>query len=150
MMKNKGQARKEAEIEYISEEQKSGDDVGLTISSDIESSANGSQTQPEKAASTKKSSYSDVISKKLVFWQALTLTFLGEWGDRSQITTIALAAEGSASAVCVGSFLGHVICTTLAVIGGKFLAKKISEKTVNISGGILFLIFGVHNLLMNE
>ena len=33
------------------------------------------------------------------------MTFLGEWGDRSQITTIALAAEGNPTAVCIGSFL---------------------------------------------
>jgi len=150
MMKNKGQARKEAEIEYISEDQKSNDEVGLTISGDIESSADGSSQSQSEKTTKKSSNYSDVISKKLVFWQALTLTFLGEWGDRSQITTIALAAEGSPFAVCVGSFLGHVICTSLAVVGGKFLAKKISEKTVNISGGLLFLIFGIHNLLMNE
>ena len=31
-------------------------------------------------------------SWELVFLQALTLTFLAEWGDRSQIATIALAA----------------------------------------------------------
>jgi putative Ca2+/H+ antiporter (TMEM165/GDT1 family) len=88
------------------------------------------------------------VASKLVFWQALTLTFLGEWGDRSQITTIALAVEGNATMVFIGSFLGHVLCTCLAVIGGKFLANKISEKTVNICGGILFLIFGVHNLFL--
>jgi len=86
------------------------------------------------------------VASKMVFWQALTMTFLGEWGDRSQISTIALAAESSATFVFVGAFLGHVLCTTLAVIGGKFLAKKISERTVNICGGILFLMFGLHNL----
>lgn len=86
------------------------------------------------------------ISAKIVFWQTLTMTFLGEWGDRSQITTIALAAAGNAIIVFVGSFLGHVICTSLAVAGGKLLAEKISERTVNIAGGILFLIFGIHNI----
>jgi len=88
------------------------------------------------------------VASKLVFWQALTMTFLGEWGDRSQITTIALAVEGNAFIVFIGSFLGHVLCTSLAVIGGKFLANKISERTVNICGGILFLIFGIHNLFL--
>jgi len=88
------------------------------------------------------------VASKLVFWQALTMTFLGEWGDRSQITTIALAVEGNAYIVFIGSFLGHVLCTCLAVIGGKFLANKISERTVNICGGILFLIFGIHNLFL--
>jgi len=87
------------------------------------------------------------VASKLVFWQALSMTFLGEWGDRSQFTTIALAAEGGATTVFIGSFLGHVLCTSLAVMGGKFLAKKISERTVNLSGGILFVLFGVHNLV---
>jgi len=87
------------------------------------------------------------IATKLVFWQALTLTFLGEWGDRSQISTIALAAESSAMMVFIGSFLGHCLCTSLAVVGGKYLANRISEKSVNIAGGILFLVFGIHNIL---
>jgi len=87
------------------------------------------------------------VTTKLVFWQALTLTFLGEWGDRSQISTIALAANSSAVMVFIGSFLGHCLCTTLAVVGGKYLANKITEKSVNIAGGTLFLVFGIHNVL---
>lgn len=86
------------------------------------------------------------VASKLVFWQALTLTFLGEWGDRSQISTIALAANSNAFMVFIGAFLGHCICTSLAVAGGKYLANKISERSVNIAGGILFLIFGIHNV----
>jgi len=90
------------------------------------------------------------VQSKLVFWQALTMTFLGEWGDRSQIATIALAADSSALFVFVGAFLGHCLCTGFAVIGGKYLSDKISEKTVNLSGGILFLLFGIHNLFMKS
>jgi len=101
---------------------------------DIESSGKTCVNQIEKVAT------------KLVFWQALTLTFLGEWGDRSQISTIALAANSSAFMVFLGGFLGHVCCTSLAVLGGKYFANKISEKHVNMSGGILFLIFGIHNV----
>jgi len=86
------------------------------------------------------------IAVAFIFWQALTLTFLGEWGDRSQITTIALASQSSAAAVFFGASLGHAMCTGLAVIGGKYLAKSISERWVNISGGLLFLVFGIHNL----
>jgi len=89
------------------------------------------------------------VASKLVFWQALTLTFLGEWGDRSQIATIALAANSSAVIVFVGAFLGHCLCTGLAVMGGKYLANKISEKMVNMSGGILFLVFGLHNIFFH-
>lgn len=100
---------------------------------------------PTVAPKEKKTSHSS-IAVAFIFWQALTLTFLGEWGDRSQITTIALASQSSAAPVFFGASLGHAACTGLAVIGGKYLAKSISERWVNLSGGILFLLFGIHNV----
>jgi len=100
---------------------------------------------PVPAPKEKKNAKS-TIAVAFIFWQALTLTFLGEWGDRSQITTIALASQSSAAAVFFGASLGHALCTGLAVIGGKYLAKSISERWVNISGGVLFLLFGIHNV----
>lgn len=91
-----------------------------------------------------------------VFAQAFVLTFLGEWGDRSQIATIALAAAHVSDReqlavrdrikhsgclaehlhfysqniwlVSFGTILGHSMCTGLAVMGGALLAKKISVK----------------------
>ena len=80
-----------------------------------------------------------------VFTQAFTLTFLAEWGDRSQIATIALAASKNVMGVIVGGLLGHAFCTGLAVIGGRMLAARISEKTVAIVGGVLFLAFAIHS-----
>lgn len=71
--------------------------------------------------------------------QAFTLTFLAEWGDRSQIATIALAASKDPYGVTVGGILGHSFCTGLAVIGGRLIASKISEKTVSYIGGALFI-----------
>lgn len=35
----------------------------------------------------------------------------------------------------LGAALGHALCTFLAVVGGKVLATRISEKMVLISGG---------------
>ena len=77
----------------------------------------------------------------VVLWQALSMTFVAEWGDRSQITTFSLAVSKNPIWVCVGAALGHFICTGGAVIGGSFIAKFVTEKTVSITGGILFLIF---------
>lgn len=77
-----------------------------------------------------------------VFTQAFTLTFLAEWGDRSQIATIALAASKDPFGVIIGGLIGHAFCTGLAVLGGRMLASKISERTVAIVGGLLFLFFG--------
>ncbi|KAH7969239.1 hypothetical protein HPB52_016278 [Rhipicephalus sanguineus] len=64
-----------------------------------------------------------------VFFQALTLTFVAEWGDRSQIATIILAAREDPVAVSLGAILGHSLCTLLAVIGGRLVAQWISVRT---------------------
>ncbi|KAG9291823.1 hypothetical protein G9A89_012108 [Geosiphon pyriformis] len=78
-----------------------------------------------------------------VFVQTFVLTFLGEWGDRSQIATIALAAAQDVYFVMLGTILGHSMCTSLAVIGGRMLAQKISLKTVTLSGAVLFIAFSI-------
>jgi putative Ca2+/H+ antiporter (TMEM165/GDT1 family) len=54
------------------------------------------------------------------------MTFLGEWGDRSQIATIAMAAGQDYWWVTLGAISGHAICTGLAVVGGRALAGKVS------------------------
>ncbi|CAA7268841.1 unnamed protein product [Cyclocybe aegerita] len=78
-----------------------------------------------------------------VFVQAFVLTFLGEWGDRSQIATIALGAAHNVYLVTLGTVVGHSCCTALAVIGGRYVSTKISVKHVTFGGSFLFLLFGV-------
>ncbi|KAH8111119.1 vacuole protein [Phellopilus nigrolimitatus] len=77
-----------------------------------------------------------------VFVQAFALTFLGEWGDRSQIATIALGAAHNVYVVSLGTIVGHTCCTALAVVGGRYVSTKISVKHVTLGGAILFLLFG--------
>ncbi|CAI9090900.1 OLC1v1025780C1 [Oldenlandia corymbosa var. corymbosa] len=78
-----------------------------------------------------------------IFLESFILTFLAEWGDRSQIATIALATHKNAIGVAVGATIGHLICTSVAVVGGSMLASKISQRTVATVGGLLFLGFSV-------
>ncbi|WP_013323426.1 TMEM165/GDT1 family protein [Gloeothece verrucosa] len=78
-----------------------------------------------------------------IWLQAFSMTFLAEWGDRTQISTIALASSYNVIGVTTGAILGHGICSVIAVIGGKLVAGRISERTITFVGGILFLIFGV-------
>ncbi|GAA6032558.1 hypothetical protein JCM8097_004815 [Rhodosporidiobolus ruineniae] len=78
-----------------------------------------------------------------IFIQAFILTFLAEWGDRSQITTIALAAAHNVWIVTFGTTLGHCVCTGMAVIGGRWVSQHISIKHVTLGGAVLFLIFGL-------
>lgn len=84
-----------------------------------------------------------------VFVQAFTLTFLAEWGDRSQLTTIILAAREDVVGVTIGGTLGHCLCTGLAVLGGRMIAQRISVRTVTIIGGVVFLVFAVSALFFD-
>lgn len=60
--------------------------------------------------------------------QTFIMTFLGEWGDRSQIATIAMAAGQDYWWVTLGALAGHSICTGVAVIGGRAIAGRVSLK----------------------
>lgn len=83
-----------------------------------------------------------------IFLQALTMTFLAEWGDRSQIATVVMAAREDVYGVVLGGLLGHFLCTGLAVIGGRLIASKISVRTVTVIGGITFLVFAASALII--
>ncbi len=95
--------------------------------------------------------------------QTFVMTFLGEWGDRSQIATIAMAAGQDYWWVTLGAVTGHACCTGIAVIGGRALAGRVSMRVgesiwerrgrtlgcwlmcgaVTIGGAVAFLVFGV-------
>mmetsp|Transcript_100069 Transcript_100069/g.158360 ORF Transcript_100069/g.158360 Transcript_100069/m.158360 type:complete len:276 (+) Transcript_100069:71-898(+) len=80
-----------------------------------------------------------------IFLEALMLTFLAEWGDRSQIATITLASHQNPIGVILGACIGHTICTSLAVFGGEWLGKRISQRLVAFGGGFLFMLFALIN-----
>ncbi|KAI9819252.1 MAG: hypothetical protein M1827_007408 [Pycnora praestabilis] len=75
--------------------------------------------------------------------QTFVMTFLGEWGDRSQIATIAMAAGQDYWWVTGGAVSGHALCTAAAVIGGRAIAGRVSLRVVTLGGAGAFLIFGV-------
>ncbi|KAM3446341.1 hypothetical protein MY3296_009762 [Beauveria thailandica] len=78
-----------------------------------------------------------------VWVQTFVMTFLGEWGDRSQIATIAMAAGQDYWWVTLGATFGHAICTGVAVIGGRAIAGRVSMKVVTVGGAVAFLAFGL-------
>ncbi|KAL3654381.1 hypothetical protein CASFOL_004062 [Castilleja foliolosa] len=82
-----------------------------------------------------------------ILLKAFSITFFGEWGDKSQLATIGLAADENPLGVVLGGILGQALCTTAAVFGGKSLATQISEKIIALSGGLLFIVFGIQSFL---
>lgn len=78
-----------------------------------------------------------------IWVQCFAMTFFAEWGDRSQVATIAMAAGSDYLWVIIGTIFGHFLCTLSAVIGGKLLATRITLRNVSLTGGFLFLIFAL-------
>ncbi|XP_076663747.1 putative divalent cation/proton antiporter TMEM165 isoform X1 [Andrena cerasifolii] len=97
----------------------------------------------------RKTKISALMLLSRIFLQAFTLTFLAEWGDRSQLTTIILAAREDVYGVVLGGILGHSFCTGLAVLSGRMISQKISVRTVTIIGGLVFLLFALTALFVS-
>ncbi|GET40243.1 MULTISPECIES: TMEM165/GDT1 family protein [Microseira] len=83
------------------------------------------------------------ITPLAVLVQTFLMTFMAEWGDRTQFATITLAAGNNPIGVTTGAILGHGICAAIAVICGRLIAQRISERTMTALGGLLFLIFAL-------
>lgn len=83
-----------------------------------------------------------------IFLKAFILTFIAEWGDRSQLSTVTLATTTNMYAVFIGGCLGHFCCTLAAIIFGAAIAKKVSMTILNLCGGFLFLGFSAYTFYL--
>ena len=136
--------------------------------------ARSPSTSPSRSPSPRRTSLSGAFSGlnnlfslllSPAWVQTFVMTFLGEWGDRSQIATIAMAAGSDYWWVTGGAVVGHGCCTAVAVIGGRAIAGKVSMRVgksillnasqhldankwkVTLGGAIAFVAFGIIYLL---
>lgn len=82
-----------------------------------------------------------------VFGTTLLVFFLAEMGDKTQIATVALAAQYQAFLMVVlGTTLGMMIANVPAVLIGKNMAKRIPVKLVHAIAALIFVVLGVATL----
>ncbi|TDC89922.1 TMEM165/GDT1 family protein [Actinomadura sp. 7K507] len=74
------------------------------------------------------------------FWPsyaaAFTAVFVSEWGDLTQITTANLAATNGWLPTAIGSAAALMSVSALALLAGKFIAKRVPLKTVQRIGAL--------------
>ena len=89
------------------------------------------------------------IAGRFGVFGATTITFfLAEMGDKTQIATVALAANySSVLLVVIGTTLGMMIADVPAVFIGTKFAQKVSMKLVHGIAAAVFAILGVITLL---
>jgi putative Ca2+/H+ antiporter (TMEM165/GDT1 family) len=73
--------------------------------------------------------------------------FLAELGDKTQLTTAALAADHGPVPVWIGASFGLFGATLLALVAGRFLAERISARTLARIGAGAFALVGVVTLV---
>ena len=78
------------------------------------------------------------------------LIFAAEMGDKSQLVCMALAAKYKAFPVMLGSVLAFILLNSLAVIFGVSIAQWLPEIVISLSVTILFTVFGIHALRIED
>lgn len=88
------------------------------------------------------------VSRLGVFGTTLVAFFLAEMGDKTQIATVALAAQYQQWApVVIGTTLGMMLANAPVVWFGDKLVKKVPIRVVHIISAIIFLVLGIVALL---
>lgn len=117
---------------------------GVPGQEEITSADAGAQGAPTAAAA----GAGTTETNRLGFWQAFatvfTMIFLAEWGDRTQIVQITLAASLPPVAVILGSLAGLCLLGLSACVLARFIdGWEISERALNATCAISFGVMAV-------
>jgi Ca2+/H+ antiporter, TMEM165/GDT1 family len=73
--------------------------------------------------------------------------FIGELGDKTQLTAITLSTTASYPPfILMGTVLGMVLTSSIGIFVGRKLGKRIPEFTMKVASSVIFIIFGISGL----
>jgi putative Ca2+/H+ antiporter (TMEM165/GDT1 family) len=87
------------------------------------------------------------LSEEEQFQITLIAFFLAEMGDKTQVATVALAAQYNALiAVVAGTTLGMMLANVPAVLLGDRIANRMPVRLVHMIAAAIFAVLGVATL----
>jgi putative Ca2+/H+ antiporter (TMEM165/GDT1 family) len=129
-------------IDKIEEEHKQ----QLVIGTDVENVGNLDATAIENNINNNNEQTNTTCENIKTFLRIFLLILVSELGDRSQIYMIYLTTDYDRFTVCVGVVISQTLITIIAVFGGRFIAKYLSERNLTLLAGLTFLLFGFYAL----
>lgn len=96
----------------------------------------GDTLDDDEASKADASNRSAIVAASVAF-------FLAELGDKTMLATITLATSEGALGTWAGSTLGMVAADALAIVAGKQLGARLSDRAVKVGASAAFVIFGV-------
>ncbi|WP_396136559.1 TMEM165/GDT1 family protein [Chamaesiphon sp. VAR_48_metabat_403] len=113
----------------------------MTSPSDSETSAHNiiiPTTVTESATSLQKSSVWST------FFSTFITIFLAEMGDKTQLATLLLSAQSQSPwIVFLGAGTALIATSLVGVLLGRYLAKILSPRTLDIAAGMLLMVISI-------
>lgn len=75
--------------------------------------------------------------------------FVAELGDKTQLATATLAAQGPPVLVWIGATIGIIAAGSVGVVIGRLIGARLPERTTRIGSAVLFAAFGVGLIALN-
>lgn len=77
------------------------------------------------------------------FWLAFGLVFLAELGDKTQLATLMLSANGHPPVVVfLGAAVALVLVALISVVLGDALGNVVPVRVIHACAGVAFLVIG--------
>jgi len=113
----------------------------------VEKEAEGGLIKPEGQAEEAHGEVKQHLDPWKVIWKVFMLMFVAEMGDRTMIAMIVLSTRHDPVFVCVGSILGFLVVTLVAVLAGHYPAGTETARLATTGGGGLFILFAIFTFL---